>query len=115
MRLLTWLLAVVEPRLAVGQRLKLQHAYPEWRKMVRALRPMRGTTAELNRDKRIVVVGLGVSALACSRELVRAGCTKITVVAQDAAFGGKCVNIGCMPVEFLLAHGSGALRRLQGR
>lgn len=49
--------------------------------------------------------------MACTEELRREGFTNVHVVAADPLFGGKCVNSGCMPVEFSLGLSSEPIER----
>ncbi|EKQ68372.1 pyruvate/2-oxoglutarate dehydrogenase complex, dihydrolipoamide dehydrogenase component [Leptolyngbyaceae cyanobacterium JSC-12] len=60
--------------------------------------------SSVRQDEAIVVVGVGIAAFAFVRSLRRLGYTNVTIIARDEAFGGKCVNYGCMPSEFYMAH-----------
>lgn len=92
--------SVLSPWLAQGAATKLRHAFPRLRPMLRALRrPVAGAFA-LQREHKIVVVGLGAAALAVVRELKVHGFANVRIVARDRLHGGKCVNYGCMPAEF---------------
>ena len=55
----------------------------------------------LNQNDQIVVVGIGVAAFTVVKSLNSLGFKKVKVVAKDKFFGGKCVNFGCMPIEYL--------------
>lgn len=56
---------------------------------------------KLNYNDQIVVVGIGVAAYTVVSSLKALGFKNVTVVAKDKFYGGKCVNFGCMPIEFL--------------
>lgn len=60
--------------------------------------------APVRQDEAIVVVGVGIAAFAFVRSLHRLGYTNVTIIARDEAYGGKCVNYGCMPSEYYTAH-----------
>ncbi|MBF2026354.1 MAG: NAD(P)/FAD-dependent oxidoreductase [Oscillatoriales cyanobacterium C42_A2020_001] len=70
----------------------------KWLSIPRRLDP------SVQRDAAIVVVGVGIAAFAFVRSLHRLGYTNVTIIARDEAYGGKCVNYGCMPSEFYTAH-----------
>lgn len=53
----------------------------------------------LDPQKKIVVVGLGLSSLTLLEQLHQAGYRHIQVVAENLLFGGKCVHFGCIPSE----------------
>ena len=91
-------------RLANGLLIKGRHAYPNPVLMLRALRQPKSPDCEVRLSARIVVIGLGTAALGCLRELKKEGFTNVTIVSRDQLFGGKCVNCGCMPSEFVFAH-----------
>jgi dihydrolipoamide dehydrogenase len=79
---------------------KLRHAFPAPMAMLRSLRQPQASTTRPDPAERIVVIGAGTAALSFVDELRQAGYAKVTTVSQDQAFGGKCVNFGCMPSEF---------------
>ena len=91
--------------LSQGLFIKLRHAFPHPGRIARALRTHRADDLTVSRQARIVVVGAGTAALSCLRELQAEQFRNVTVVAKDDLFGGKCVNSGCMPVEFALTLG----------
>ncbi len=96
---------LLQSRLDDGGWLRVRHAYPNPSLMLRAMRRVRRPPAvEAKPGRRIIVLGLGAAALAVLGELRKAGVEDVTVLARDDAFGGKCVNHGCMPSEFVLAH-----------
>lgn len=102
MRLLGWL----QPRLAAGLFIRLQHAYPHPLKLLRALRQPQADVTALPTDARVLVVGLGPAAMTCLQALRDAGHANVTVVAQDTRFGGKCVHTGCMPSAYAMTLGT---------
>jgi dihydrolipoamide dehydrogenase len=85
---------------------KLRHAFPAPLAMLRSLRQPQASTTRPDPSERIVVIGAGTAALSFVDELRQAGFAKVTTVSQDQAFGGKCVNFGCMPSEFAFTLGS---------
>lgn len=107
MRLFKRLLSPLGSRGAKGLFLKMRHAFPRPAQMVRALGAPTATLPELTTTARIVLVGLGPAAHSCAGELYREGFRDVVVVAQDDLFGGKCVNFGCMPSEFVLSQAEG--------
>lgn len=94
----------MKQRLANGLLIKGRHAFPNPVLMLRALRQPRSPEVEVRLSSRIVVIGLGTAALASLRELKKEGFKNVTVVSRDQLYGGKCVNYGCMPSEFVFAH-----------
>lgn len=102
---------MLAPRLSSGLFIRLRHAYPSPLRLWRAFRQQISSEFRPRLDDRIVVVGIGPAAMACTEELWREGFTNVTVVAADPLFGGKCVNSGCMPIEFSLGLGSEPLER----
>ncbi|MGA7936759.1 MAG: FAD-dependent oxidoreductase [Kovacikia sp.] len=58
----------------------------------------------VRQDETIVVVGIGIAAFTFVRSLHRLGYTNVTLIARDDAFGGKCVNVGCMPSEYFTTY-----------
>lgn len=58
----------------------------------------------VQRNEAVVVVGIGIAAFAFVRSLHRLGYTNVTLVARDDAYGGKCVNFGCMPSEYFTTY-----------
>lgn len=91
------------PRLNEGMFVKLRHAYPDPKRIWRAFSRPRSQGAQFCLNDRVVVVGLGPAAMSCLLALKREGFKNVTVVAQDRMYGGKCVNFGCMPIEFSFA------------
>ncbi len=55
-------------------------------------------------DDRIVIVGIGVSTVHLLKSLSTFGCKNVTVIHKDDLFGGKCVNYGCMPSEYVFSN-----------
>jgi len=92
----------LQPRFSKGLFLKLRHAYPHPLRMWRALHDVDAEQVPPSLHEQIVVVGLGPAAMSCLRELKREGFRHVTVVAKDELYGGKCVNFGCMPIEYTL-------------
>ncbi|MGV2828589.1 FAD-dependent oxidoreductase [Myxosarcina sp. GI1(2024)] len=69
---------------------------------------------QVDRSESIVVVGVGIASYTLVRSLHRLGYQNVKIVARDCAFGGKCVNIGCMPSEYYTAYrqqGAAAIER----
>jgi dihydrolipoamide dehydrogenase len=97
--------SALEPQIRKGLMLKARHAFPSPGLLLRALRQPRSQDLKARLSERIVVVGLGTAALACLRELKKEGFPKVTVISRDRLYGGKCVNHGCMPSEFVFATG----------
>jgi dihydrolipoamide dehydrogenase len=71
---------------------------------IKLLNVPRHQNAPVRRDEAIVVVGIGIAAFTFVRSLHRLGYTNVTIIARDEAYGGKCVNYGCMPLEYYTAH-----------
>ena len=88
--------------LSDGLFIKLRHAFPDFQKIYRSFKKFKRTEVNFRLTDRIVVVGIGTAALSCLRELKKEGFCSVTIVAKDLLFGGKCVNFGCMPIEFAL-------------
>ena len=82
---------------------KLRHVIADPRRLLGALRTNRATARPAALHDRIVVIGTGFAALAFVKTLSAAGYRDIQIVARDDLFGGKCVNSGCMPTEFVLS------------
>jgi heterodisulfide reductase subunit A-like polyferredoxin len=55
------------------------------------------------KDTRIIIVGLGPAAISCAKFLIATGFKNIIFVSKDLMYGGKCVNYGCMPSEFVFS------------
>lgn len=55
----------------------------------------------LKKDEQVVVVGFGIAALTVAETLKHFGYSKLTLIGKAESYGGKCVQIGCMPMEFL--------------
>jgi pyruvate/2-oxoglutarate dehydrogenase complex dihydrolipoamide dehydrogenase (E3) component len=55
------------------------------------------------KDTRIIIVGLGPAAISCAKFLIASGFKNIIFVSKDLMYGGKCVNFGCMPSEFVFS------------
>lgn len=94
--------AVLEPQMSTGLFVKLKHAFPNPGQMLKALKKPIAPDRRLSIDARIVVVGIGPAAVSMLGELNKAGFRNVTIVSRDQMFGGKCVNFGCMPIEFIL-------------
>ena len=92
----------LQPRFSKGLFLKLRHAYPHPLRIIRAFLHVEAEQSTPSLGEHIVVVGLGPAAMSCLRELKREGFRHVTVVAKDEFYGGKCVNLGCMPIEYAL-------------
>lgn len=100
---------------ANGLNLRLQHAYPSRWAMVKLLlkaiwQPAsvpQAVTPVVSRQARIVVVGAGTAALSALKALKHHGYQNVQVIAPAGDFGGKCVNLGCMPSEFILHRSEG--------
>lgn len=90
------------PLIAAGAFTKLRTAKPGMASVLKSAARRSSTDRKVEPGSRIVVVGIGPAALACLRELRAANFADVTVVARDDLFGGKCLNIGCMPIEFVL-------------
>lgn len=104
MKLSTLLRRALAEAFADGLFVRLRHAWPHPLRLWQALDTAHAVPVlPPRRDERIVVVGTGTAALTCLRELQRAGFTRVQIVARDDAFGGTCVNLGCMPSTFVLA------------
>ena len=67
----------------------------------------------LNKNDQIIVVGLGVAAFTVVKSLNSLGFKNVKVVARDKFYGGKCVNFGCMPIEYLFQLDKQDPQRLQ--
>ncbi|NTW83797.1 MAG: NAD(P)/FAD-dependent oxidoreductase [Chlorobiaceae bacterium] len=72
--------------------------------MLRALRQPHGSDVEFKQDDSIVLVGMGIAALTCLRQLKQEGFKNVRIIAKTPLYGGKCINYGCMPAEFVSAH-----------
>ncbi|AZZ36910.1 hypothetical protein CIK05_08940 [Bdellovibrio sp. qaytius] len=68
---------------------------------------------KLNPNDQIVVVGIGVAAFTVVNSLKSLGFKNVKVVARDKFYGGKCVNFGCMPIEYLFQLDQQDPQRLQ--
>ena len=97
--------SALEPRIAKGLMIKARHAFPSPGLLLRTLRQPRSPDLKARLSERIVVIGMGTAALACLRELKKEGFSKVTIISRDRLYGGKCVNYGCMPSEFVFATG----------
>lgn len=97
------LFSKLDQRFAKGFMIKARHAFPNPWLLLRALRQPRSADVQATLGQRVVVVGLGTAALACLKELKREGFSRVTVISRDQLYGGKCVNYGCMPSEFVFA------------
>jgi len=62
------------------------------------------TNTLVQRNEAVVVVGIGIAAFTFVRSLHRLGYTNVTLIARDNAYGGKCVNFGCMPSEYFSSY-----------
>lgn len=105
MKLAKALFGALAARRANGLMVKLRHAWPHPLALWRAFGRPASAPARVDADQKIVVVGIGIAALTCLNELKNAGFGNVTVIARDDVFGGKCVNFGCMPSEFVGALG----------
>lgn len=97
-----FLFSNLETRLSAGLFHKLRHAFPRPVEIWCAWKQVESVQITPDLNDRVVVVGLGPAAIACLQELKREGFSSVYVVAQDLLFGGKCVNQGCMPIEYTL-------------
>ncbi len=88
--------------MSTGFFLKLKHAFPDAGRMLKAFKSPVAADRRLAIDARIVVIGIGPAAVSMLSELNKAGFRNVTIVSRDKLFGGKCVNFGCMPIEFVL-------------
>jgi pyruvate/2-oxoglutarate dehydrogenase complex dihydrolipoamide dehydrogenase (E3) component len=86
-----------------GRWLRLRHAFPVPSMMLRALRSPGVARTDADLDDHIVVIGSGWASLAFVQELAQSGYRNVTIITRDDLFGGKCVNFGCMPTEFILS------------
>jgi pyruvate/2-oxoglutarate dehydrogenase complex dihydrolipoamide dehydrogenase (E3) component len=102
MSLGSYLQGKLQNRLDEGASVKLRHAFPHPGRMLRALRQRHASAPDMSADPAIIVVGIGPAALSALRALHDAGRKNVTIVALDTLFGGKCINFGCMPAEFVL-------------
>jgi pyruvate/2-oxoglutarate dehydrogenase complex dihydrolipoamide dehydrogenase (E3) component len=98
-----FLFSKLDQRFAKGFMIKARHAFPNPLLLLRALRQPRSADVQTSLGQRVVVIGLGTAALACLKELKREGFSRVTVISRDQLYGGKCVNYGCMPSEFVFA------------
>ena len=94
--------------MANGLWFKLRQAYPSPIGIFQAFRRTstvgeRSSHEGTPKDARIVILGLGPAALSCAMELSKIGYSDVRFVSKDAMFGGKCVNFGCMPSEFVFS------------
>ena len=90
-------------KLADGLFIKLRHAFPHPRLMLKAFKTINAKPSDHGLNERVVLVGIGTAAFSCLRELSAARFRNVTIVTRDELFGGKCVNFGCMPVEFVFS------------
>ena len=103
MRLIKRIFSALSPWFEKGLFIKLRHAFPNPILMLRALRQPQSPESKVELNDRIIVIGLGTAALTFLQELKKEGFQNVTVVSRDKLYGGKCVNYGCMPSEFVFA------------
>lgn len=103
MRLAKATYSLFQSRVADGLLVRCRQAFPNPVAMVRAFRGPVSRPAALALAERIVVIGLGPAAFACVTALKQEGFQNVTVLASDSGYGGKCVNYGCMPAEYVLS------------
>jgi pyruvate/2-oxoglutarate dehydrogenase complex dihydrolipoamide dehydrogenase (E3) component len=61
--------------------------------------PVQAASHAIDPKQKIVVVGLGISAITLVDQLYQNGFRNVHIVADILKFGGKCVHFGCMPSE----------------
>ncbi|MBI5925013.1 MAG: NAD(P)/FAD-dependent oxidoreductase [Aquabacterium sp.] len=104
MSLGTWLKGYFGRRMAEGLFVRLRQTYPRLLPTVRSLgRAPVAQAVPFERSQHIVVVGNGPAGLACLQALHDHGFDNVTNVSKGGMFGGKCVNFGCMPMEYVLS------------
>jgi|GEM_PF-5879307 len=113
MRVNRWLFSLLGERLRHGLFVKLRHAFPEPRPLLRAFGNKRAQDIAHRLDARILVVGGGAAAHAAVGQLRQEGFHNVTLVQKDQLFGGKCVNFGCMPSEFVLHRQASSVAELR--
>jgi pyruvate/2-oxoglutarate dehydrogenase complex dihydrolipoamide dehydrogenase (E3) component len=98
------LFSALNPWLKNGLAIKIRHAFPSPFLILQSLSRPQSADLECNQDDQIVLIGLGTAALTCLQQLKSEGFRNVKVISRDRLYGGKCVNYGCMPSEFVLAH-----------
>lgn len=104
MRLIKRLFSILSSRLKKGLFIKIRHAFPDPLQMLKAIRQPQSPDLNVRLDDRVVVIGLGAAAITFLQQLKQEGFLNVTLISRDQLYGGKCVNYGCMPSEFVLAH-----------
>jgi dihydrolipoamide dehydrogenase len=99
------LFTALDPLLVKGFAIKARHAFPDPIQMLRALSQPSSRDMVFKPDDRIVIIGLGIAALTCLRQLKQERFENVQIIARNPLYGGKCINYGCMPAEFVSAHG----------
>ncbi|MDD1422322.1 FAD-dependent oxidoreductase [Dolichospermum sp. ST_sed1] len=56
--------------------------------------------SKVSRNRKIVVIGSGVSSFSFCKSLKKRGFNDITIISKDELTGGKCVHNGCMLMEY---------------
>ncbi len=50
----------------------------------------------------VAIIGAGAAGIACSKFAVKNGLKAVLIEIEKSAFGGTCLNRGCIPTKFLL-------------
>jgi pyruvate/2-oxoglutarate dehydrogenase complex dihydrolipoamide dehydrogenase (E3) component len=97
------LVSLLEKKLSNGLLVKLRQAYPSPFKIFASFQSLITKKNYLpNVNEKIIIVGLGPTAISLCKELKIEGYKNISIVTENLNFGGKCVNYGCMPIEYAL-------------